>query len=87
MVSNVISYARRGSIISIQYHMIQPDLPDGSGFDAMNIPGSGYSKLDQILTEDSELNKVLRVGWMNLPVISRLCRTVELQFFSDRTTK
>ncbi len=60
VVSNVIAYSKKGSIITIQYHMIQPDLPDGSGFKAMNIPGSGYNKIDTILTEGSTYNTVFK---------------------------
>jgi mannan endo-1,4-beta-mannosidase len=55
-VSNAIAAHNRGSIIAAQYHMIQPDLVDGSGFSAMNIPGSGYTKMNEILTEGSTLN-------------------------------
>jgi mannan endo-1,4-beta-mannosidase len=59
VVSNCIAYAKKGSIISIQYHMIQPDLQDGAGFAAMNIKGSTYTKMDEILTNGSSLNTVL----------------------------
>jgi hypothetical protein len=37
--------------------MIQPDLADGSGFSAMNIKGSTYTKIPDILTSGSTLNK------------------------------
>lgn len=60
VVENVLSYHRKGSIISLQYHMIQPDLPDGSGFKAMNIKGSTYKKMDEILTEGTKLNKIFK---------------------------
>jgi mannan endo-1,4-beta-mannosidase len=56
VVSNAISYHDKGSIIAFQYHMIQPDLADGSGFSAMNIAGSKYTKIPDILTEGSSLN-------------------------------
>ncbi len=36
---------------------IQPDLADGSGFSAMNIKGSTYTKIPDILTSGSALNK------------------------------
>jgi hypothetical protein len=49
VVSNAISYHAKGSIIVFQYHMIQPNLPDGSGFSAMNIKGSTYTYVPQIL--------------------------------------
>ena len=42
VVSNAISYHAKGSIIAFQYHMTQPNLPDGSGFSAMNIKGSTW---------------------------------------------
>lgn len=58
VVSNCIAYARAGSIISIQYHMTQPDLEDGAGFAAMNIKGSTYTKMDEILTSGSMLNTI-----------------------------
>ena len=56
VVSNAITYHNKGSIIAFQYHMIQPNLPDGSGFSAMNIPGSTYTYVPQILTAGSALN-------------------------------
>jgi len=56
VVTNAISYHEKGSIIALQYHMIQPDLADGAGFAAMNIKGSTYTKIDDILTEGSTLN-------------------------------
>jgi mannan endo-1,4-beta-mannosidase len=57
VVDNAIAYHKAGSIIAFQYHMIQPDLADGAGFSAMNIKGSTYTKIDDILTEGSTLNK------------------------------
>jgi mannan endo-1,4-beta-mannosidase len=57
VVSNAIAYHNKGSIIAFQYHMIQPDLADGSGFSAMNIKGSTYTKIPEILTSGSALNK------------------------------
>jgi mannan endo-1,4-beta-mannosidase len=57
VVSNIQKYAAKGSIIALQYHMIQPDLEDGSGFSAMNIKGSTYTKIPEILKEGSTLNK------------------------------
>lgn len=56
VVSNCVKYSDSGSIIAIQYHMIQPDVADGSGFDAMHIKGSTYNKIGEILTEGSALN-------------------------------
>jgi mannan endo-1,4-beta-mannosidase len=56
VVSNAIAYHKKGSIIAFQYHMIQPDLADGSGFSAMNIKGSTYSKIPDILTTGNSLN-------------------------------
>jgi mannan endo-1,4-beta-mannosidase len=56
-VSNAVAYHNKGSIVAFQYHMIQPDLADGSGFSAMNIKGSTYTKIPDILTEGSSLNK------------------------------
>ena len=56
VVSNAISYHAKGSIIAFQYHMIQPNLPDGSGFSAMNIKGSTYTYVPQILTAGSTYN-------------------------------
>jgi len=58
VVANMIAYSKKGSIIACQYHMIQPDLADGAGFSAMNIKGSTYTKIADILKEGSELNKV-----------------------------
>jgi mannan endo-1,4-beta-mannosidase len=49
VVTNAIAYHNKGSIIAFQYHMIQPDLADGSGFSAIKIP--------DILTSGSTLNK------------------------------
>jgi mannan endo-1,4-beta-mannosidase len=57
VVSNAIAYHNKRSIIAFQYHMIQPDLADGSGFSAMNIKGSTYTKIPDILTSGSALNK------------------------------
>jgi mannan endo-1,4-beta-mannosidase len=83
VVSNCIAYAKAGSIISIQYHMIQPDLEDGAGFAAMNIKGSTYTKIDEILTPGSKLNTIFNTrldelsGYLktlednNIPVIFR----------------
>lgn len=59
VVSNAIAYHRQGSIISFQYHLIQPDLPDGSGFQAMNIKGSTYTKVPDMLTPGHALNTEL----------------------------
>ena len=78
----MIAYARKGSIITIQYHMVQPDLADGSGFAAMNIQGSAYTKMGDILTEKVVLltpssSNVL----MNLLVILRLGKIVAYVLF------
>jgi mannan endo-1,4-beta-mannosidase len=56
VVSNAISYHAKGSIIAFQYHMIQPNLADGAGFNAMNIKGSTYTYVPQILTAGSAMN-------------------------------
>lgn len=58
VVSNAIAYHAKGSIIAFQYHMIQPDLADGAGFSAMNIKGSTYTHVPEILTAGSALNTV-----------------------------
>jgi mannan endo-1,4-beta-mannosidase len=57
VVTNAIAYHNKGSVIAFQNHMIQPDLVDGSGFSAMNIKGSTYTKIPDILTAGSTLNK------------------------------
>lgn len=33
-IDNMIAYHKKGSIVALQYHMVQPGLADGSGFDA-----------------------------------------------------
>lgn len=38
-INNMIAYHKQGSIVALQYHMVQPDVADGSGFDAMHIKG------------------------------------------------
>ncbi len=58
VVANAIAYSKKGSIIELQYHMVQPDLADGAGFDAMHIKGSAYTKIGDILTPGSALNAV-----------------------------
>ena len=56
-INNMIAYHKQGSIVALQYHMVQPDVEDGSGFDAMHIKGSTYTRIPEILTEGSALNQ------------------------------
>jgi hypothetical protein len=70
VVANAVTYHKKGSIISLQYHMIQPDLPDGSGFSAMNIKGSSYPHVNEILIENSRLNRTFKNVSTKSPVIS-----------------
>jgi hypothetical protein len=60
VVDNVRAYASRGSVIQLHYHMIQPDQPDGSGFETMAgfTADSPYpaSNIDRILTVGDSLN-------------------------------
>ena len=56
-INNMIAYHKQGSIVALQYHMVQPDVADGSGFDAMHIKGSSYTMIPEILTEGSALNQ------------------------------
>ena len=60
VVDNALAYAERGSIIQLHYHMIQPDQPDGAGFDTMSqfSESNPYpaANIDQILTPGTALN-------------------------------
>jgi beta-mannanase len=60
VVQNAIAYHKKGSVIAIQYHMVQPNGDETKGFDAMHIPGSTYTGLDSILTEGSDYNKTFK---------------------------
>ena len=68
VVSNCVKYSDSGSIIAIQYHMIQPDVADGSGFNAMHIKGSSYTKIGDILTVGSALNTEF---WLRLVTLQQ----------------
>jgi mannan endo-1,4-beta-mannosidase len=59
VVDNAVAYAERGSVIQLHYHMIQPDLADGSGFDAMSSFSSDdpypAQNIDRMLTPGDSL--------------------------------
>jgi mannan endo-1,4-beta-mannosidase len=60
VVDNAIAYAQQGSAIQLHYHMIQPDQPDGAGFDTMAGFDSSNpypaANIDRILTPGDSLN-------------------------------
>ena len=61
VVDNALAYWRQGSIIQLHYHIVQPDQPDGAGFETMSqfSAENPYpaSNIDQILTSGTELNR------------------------------
>ena len=55
-----LRYANEGSIVSLSYHMCAPDYNDGCGDDfgqGIKLPGYSSSKIDQILTPGTSLNR------------------------------
>ena len=55
-----LRYANEGSIVSLSYHMCAPDYADGCGDDfgqGVKLPGYSSSKIDQILTPGTSLNR------------------------------
>lgn len=56
VVYNALAYAERGSIIQLHNHMVQPDRPDGAGFETMHGFKGDYPYMDDILQAGSELN-------------------------------
>jgi len=61
VVDNAKAYAQKGSIIQLHNHMIQPDQPDGAGFDVMHAFNGDYSRsnIDKMLTSGDSLNTEL----------------------------
>jgi hypothetical protein len=60
VVDNALRYAEAGSIIQLHYHIVQPDEPDGAGFNTMSqfSPDNPYpaANIDAILTPGDPLN-------------------------------
>ena len=53
-----LAHAEQGAIVTLSYHLVQPDLEECAGFGAMHIAGTSYgtSKIDQILQPGTALN-------------------------------
>lgn len=72
VVANCGKYHKDGAIIALQYHMVQPDKEDGAGFQTIQV--SGYSRLGEILSEGSELNRIFK---MRLDEIAKYFNAME----------